>query len=246
MILVNHPSVLQSHCSFVSNHNLWVVMSFLVRDSCLHILKAAYSDGFEEDVIATVLHEILKGLKYLHHHGHIHRDVKAGNILIGSHGAIKLGDFGVSTCLFYSVFVSLSYRMTPEVMEQLHDYDFKVDIWSFGITALELTHGHALFLKYPPMKVLLMTLQNTLPSHDYERDKKFSKMIASCLVKDPSKQSSAKKLLKHSFFKQARSNDYISRTLLAGPPALGDRIKELKRYEEYILTEKKMPYGQME
>ncbi|XP_070661331.1 serine/threonine-protein kinase BLUS1-like [Malus domestica] len=76
MILVNHPTVLKSHCSFVSDHNLWVVTPFMVGGSCLRILKATYPDGFEEDVIATVLREILKGLEYLHHHGHIHRDVK--------------------------------------------------------------------------------------------------------------------------------------------------------------------------
>lgn len=76
MILVDHPNVLKSHCSFVSDHNLWVVMPFMAGGSCLHILKAAYPDGFEEVVIATILRDILKGLEYLHHHGHIHRDVK--------------------------------------------------------------------------------------------------------------------------------------------------------------------------
>ncbi|PKI40784.1 hypothetical protein CRG98_038795 [Punica granatum] len=122
--------------------------------------------------------------------------------------------------------------MAPEVMEQLHGYDFKADIWSFGITALELAHGHAPFSKYPPMKVLLMTLQSAPPGLDYERDRKFSKsfkqMIASCLVKDQSKRPTSKKLLKHSFFRQARSSDYIARTLLEGLPALGDRIQALK------------------
>lgn len=76
MILVDHPNVLKSHCSFVSDHNLWVVMPFMAGGSCLHILKAAYPNGFEEVVIATILREVLKGLEYLHHHGHIHRDVK--------------------------------------------------------------------------------------------------------------------------------------------------------------------------
>ncbi|XP_044497077.1 serine/threonine-protein kinase BLUS1 isoform X5 [Mangifera indica] len=258
MVLVDHPNVLKSHCSFVSDHNLWVVMPFMSGGSCLHILKAAYPDGFEEVVIATILREVLKGLEYLHHHGHIHRDVKAGNILMDARGGVKLGDFGVSACLFDSgdrqrmrnTFVGTPCWMAPEVMEQLHGYDFKADIWSFGITALELAHGHAPFSKYPPMKVLLMTLQNAPPSLDYERDRKFSKsfkqMIASCLVKDPSKRPSAKKLLKHSFFKQARSNDYIARTLLEGLPALGDRIKALKRKEEDMLAQKKMPDGQKE
>ncbi|XP_048234672.1 serine/threonine-protein kinase OSR1 isoform X1 [Ricinus communis] len=258
MILVDHPNILKSHCSFVSDHNLWVVMPFMSGGSCLHILKAVYPDGFEEVVIATILREVLRGLEYLHHHGHIHRDVKAGNILIDSHGTIKLGDFGVSACLFDSgdrqrmrnTFVGTPCWMAPEVMEQLHGYDFKADIWSFGITALELAHGHAPFSKYPPMKVLLMTLQNAPPGLDYERDKKFSKsfkqMIASCLVKDPSKRPSARKLLKHSFFKQARSNDYIARKLLEGLPALGDRIKALKRKEEDMLAQKKMPDGEKE
>ncbi|KAL5541399.1 hypothetical protein UlMin_043443, partial [Ulmus minor] len=252
MILVDHPNVLKAHCSFVTEHALWVVMPFMAGGSCLHILKAAYPDGFGEAVIATILRETLKGLEYLHHHGHIHRDIKAGNILIDSRGSIKLGDFGVSACLFDSgdrqrtrnTFVGTPCWMAPEVMQNFHGYDFKADIWSFGITALELAHGHAPFSKYPPMKVLLMTLQNAPPGLDYERDRKFSKsfkqMIASCLVKDPSKRPSAHKLLKHTFFKQARSNDYIVRTLLEGLPALGDRIKALKRKEEDLLAQQQM------
>ncbi|GFQ04496.1 serine/threonine-protein kinase fray2 [Phtheirospermum japonicum] len=253
MVLVDHPNVLKSHCSFVSNHNLWVVMPYMSGGSCLHILKAAHPDGFEEVVIATILREVLKALEYLHQHGHIHRDVKAGNILIDSRGGTKLGDFGVSACLFDSgdrqrtrnTFVGTPCWMAPEVMEQVHGYDFKADIWSFGITALELAHGHAPFSKYPPLKVLLMTLQNAPPGLDYERDKKFSKsfkqMIASCLVKDPSKRPSAKLLLKHSFFKQARSSDYIARNLLEGLPALGDRIQLLKRQDEDMLAQKQIP-----
>ncbi|KAL0354949.1 UNVERIFIED_CONTAM: Serine/threonine-protein kinase fray2 [Sesamum radiatum] len=260
------------------DHNLWVVMPYMAGGSCLHILKAAYPDGLEEVVIATVLREGVEriGLSsstWTHSSGCqitmfkdefsfrmnsvisicIHHLV-AGNILIDTRGAIKLGDFGVSAYLFDSgdrqrmrnTFVGTPCWMAPEVMEQLHGYDFKADIWSFGITALELAHGHAPFSKYPPMKVLLMTLQNAPPGLDYERDKKFSKMIASCLVKDPLKRPSARKLLKHSFFKQARSNDYIARTLLEGLPALGDRMQALKRKEEDLLAQKKMPDGQKE
>jgi serine/threonine-protein kinase OSR1/STK39 len=221
-------------------------------------MKSVYPDGFEEAVIATVLREVLKGLEYLHHHGHIHRDVKAGNILVDSRGVVKLGDFGVSACLFDSgdrqrarnTFVGTPCWMAPEVMEQLHGYDFKADIWSFGITALELAHGHAPFSKFPPMKVLLMTLQNAPPGLDYERDKKFSRhfkqMVAMCLVKDPSKRPTAKKLLKQPFFKQARSSDFISRKLLEGLPGLGARYLALKEKDEVLLSQKKMPDGQKE
>ncbi|XP_076912951.1 uncharacterized protein LOC143571405 [Bidens hawaiensis] len=95
-----------------------------------------------------------------------------------------------------------------------------------------------------------MTLQNAPPGLDYERDKKFSKsfkqMIASCLVKDPSKRPTSKKLLKHSFFKQARSNEFIARKLLEGMPSLGDRLEALKKKEEYMLVQKKIPDGQKE
>ncbi|KAL6635269.1 hypothetical protein ACP70R_027940 [Stipagrostis hirtigluma subsp. patula] len=258
MILIDHPNVVKAHCSFTKDQTLWVVMPYMAGGSCLHILKSVYPSGFEEAVIATVLREVLKGLEYLHHHGHIHRDVKAGNILVDSRGGIKLGDFGVSACLFDSgdrqrarnTFVGTPCWMAPEVMEQLHGYDFKADIWSFGITGLELAHGHAPFSKYPPMKVLLMTLQNAPPGLDYERDKKFSRsfkqMIAMCLVKDPSKRPSAKKLLRQPFFKQARSSDFIARKLFEGLPGLGDRYQALKDKDEDLMAQKKMPDGQKE
>ncbi|KAG0565283.1 hypothetical protein KC19_8G178800 [Ceratodon purpureus] len=249
MSLIDHQNVVKAYCCFVVDQSLWVVMPFMAGGSFLHIMKSAFQDGFDEPVIATVLKETLKALEYLHRHGHIHRDVKAGNILLDATGAIKLGDFGVSACLFdtgdrqrtRNTFVGTPCWMAPEVMEQLHGYDFKADIWSFGITALELAHGNAPFSKYPPIKVLLMTLQNAPPGLDRERDKKFSKsfkeMIAMCLVKDPAKRPSAEKLLRHSFFKQARSADYIARHVLQGLPPLGERVKKLKNNDANQLAQ---------
>ncbi|KAH1132189.1 hypothetical protein GLYMA_05G006700v4 [Glycine max] len=254
MNLIDYPNVLRAHCSFTAGHNLWVVMPYMAGGSCLHIMKSNYPEGFEEPVIATLLHEVLKALVYLHAHGHIHRDVKAGNILLDSNGAVKLADFGVSACMFdtgdrqrsRNTFVGTPCWMAPEVMQQLHGYDFKADIWSFGITALELAHGHAPFSKYPPMKVLLMTLQNAPPGLDYERDKKFSKafkeLVATCLVKDPKKRPSSEKLLKHHFFKQARASKYLARTILEGLAPLGDRFRMLKAKEADLLVQNKALY----
>ncbi|KAJ6800034.1 serine/threonine-protein kinase fray2 isoform X1 [Iris pallida] len=250
MILIDHPNLLRAHCSFATDHCLWVVMPYMAEGSCLHIMKSAFPEGFEEAVIATLLREVLKALVYLHGHGHIHRDVKAGNILIDANGAVKLADFGVSACMFdngdrqrsRNTFVGTPCWMAPEVMQQLHGYDFKADIWSLGITALELAHGHAPFSKYPPMKVLLMTLQNAPPGLDYERDKRFSKsfkeLVSACLVKDPKKRPTSEKLLKHSFFKHARSNDYLVRTILYGLSPLGDRFRTLKAKEATLLQDK--------
>ncbi|XP_057447450.1 serine/threonine-protein kinase BLUS1 [Lotus japonicus] len=258
MSLIDHPNVLRAHCSFTAGHNLWVVMPYMAGGSCLHIMKSAFPEGFEEPVIATLLREVLRALVYLHAHGHIHRDVKSGNILLDSNGSIKLADFGVSACMFdagdrqrsRNTFVGTPCWMAPEVMQQLHGYDFKADIWSFGITALELAHGHAPFSKYPPMKVLLMTLQNAPPGLDYERDKRFSKsfkeLVATCLVKDPKKRPSSEKLLKHHFFKHARGTEYLARTILEGLAPLGDRFRMLKAKEADLLMQNKALYEDKE
>ncbi|RZC72043.1 hypothetical protein C5167_035195 [Papaver somniferum] len=258
MTMISHPNVLQAHCSFSAGHHLWVVMPYMAGGSCLGIMKSAFPEGFEEPVIAAVLREVLKALIYLHFQGHIHRDVKSGNILVDTNGAVKLADFGVSACMFDSgdrqrsrnTFVGTPCWMAPEVMQQLHGYDFKADIWSFGITALELAHGHAPFSKYPPMKVLLMTLQNAPPGLDYERDKRFSKsfkeMVATCLVKDPKKRPSSEKLLKHSFFKSTRANEYVSKIILRDLSPLGDRYRTLKEKEAELLLQNKDIYGDKE
>ncbi|XP_062228748.1 serine/threonine-protein kinase BLUS1-like isoform X3 [Phragmites australis] len=252
MSLIDHPNLLRSYCSFTNGHQLWVVMPYMAAGSALHIMKTSFPEGFDEPVIATLLREVLKALVYLHSQGHIHRDVKAGNILIDTNGAVKLGDFGVSVCMFdtgnrqraRNTFVGTPCWMAPEVMQQLHGYDYKADIWSFGITALELAHGHAPFSKYPPMKVLLMTLQNAPPGLDYDRDKRFSKsfkdLVATCLVKDPRKRPSSEKLLKHPFFKHARSAEYLARSILDGLPPLGERFRDLKNKEADLLLNNKL------
>ncbi|KAG2312329.1 hypothetical protein Bca52824_023886 [Brassica carinata] len=240
MSLIDHPNVIKSFCSFAVDHHLWVVMPFMAQGSCLHLMKAAYPDGFEESAICSMLKETLKALDYLHRQGHIHRDVKAGNILLDDTGEVKLGDFGVSACLFDSgdrqrarnTFVGTPCWMAPEVLQPGSGYNSKADIWSFGITALELAHGHAPFSKYPPMKVLLMSIQNAPPGLDYDRDKKFSKsfkeMVALCLVKDQTKRPTAEKLLKHSFFKNAKPPEICVKKLFADLPPLWTRVKALE------------------
>ncbi|KAK1258096.1 Mitogen-activated protein kinase kinase kinase NPK1 [Acorus gramineus] len=258
MSLIDHANVIRAYCSFVVEHCLWVIMPFMAEGSCLHLMKIAYPDGFEEATICCILKETLKALEYLHRHGHIHRDVKAGNILLDSNGRVKLGDFGVSACMFdrgdrqrsRNTFVGTPCWMAPEVLQPGSGYDFKADIWSFGITALELAHGHAPFSKHPPMKVLLMTIQNAPPGLDDRRDKRFSKsfkeMVAMCLVKDQTKRPTAEKLLKHSFFKHAKPPDHSVKNLLADLPPLWDRVKALQLKDAAQLALKKMPSAEQE
>ncbi|TVU31985.1 hypothetical protein EJB05_23701 [Eragrostis curvula] len=258
MSLIDHPNVIRAFCSFVVEHSLWVVMPFMTEGSCLHLMKIAYPDGFEEPVIGSILKETLKALEYLHNQGQIHRDVKAGNILIDAAGTVKLGDFGVSACMFdrgdrqrsRNTFVGTPCWMAPEVLQPGTGYNFKADIWSFGITALELAHGHAPFSKYPPMKVLLMTLQNAPPGLDYDRDRRFSKafkeMVAMCLVKDQTKRPTAEKLLKHSFFKNAKPPELTMKGILTDLPPLWDRVKALQLKDAAQLALKKMPSSEQE
>eukprot|EP00898_Chlorokybus_atmophyticus_P004219 jgi/Chlat1/4799/Chrsp31S04792 len=247
MSMINHPNVVRALASFITGHLLYIVMPYLAAGSVLHIMKYAYPQachrchGLKEPVIATILKEALKGLDYLHRSGNIHRDIKAGNILVDLDGTVKLADFGVSAALAEGAdrkmqrqtFVGTPHWMAPEVMEQVHGYDWRADIWSFGITCLELAHGHAPFSKYPPMKVLLMTLQGAPPTlqqegHKGRFSKDFREVVDKCLVKDPAKRPSAEKLLKMSFFKHAHSSDYLVKALLEGLPSLGERVRRQK------------------
>lgn len=242
---LNHINVLPLHCSFVHKQNLWMVMPYVAGGSVLNIMKYAYPEGLEEPVVATILKEVLKGLEYIHRQGCIHRDIKAGNILIDKDGTVFLADFGVSASLertgswghsqaARNTFVGTPCWMAPEVMEQTQGYGPLADIWSFGITILELAHGHAPFAKLPPMKVLLMTIQNPPPTLETDSGKKhFSKamrdIVAKCLVKDPTKRPTAAQLLEHKFFKTAHDSSYLVKHLLAGLPPLPERVRQMRQ-----------------
>lgn len=99
MALSKHENILPVYSSFVSGSKLCIVTPYLGGGSCLDIMKTAFPDGLDEISIATILKQALEGICYLHRNGHIHRDIKAGNLLVDDDGSVLLGDFGVSSSL---------------------------------------------------------------------------------------------------------------------------------------------------
>uniref|UniRef100_A0A7N0UFD8 Protein kinase domain-containing protein n=1 Tax=Kalanchoe fedtschenkoi TaxID=63787 RepID=A0A7N0UFD8_KALFE len=254
MSLLSHPNILEAHCSFTVGQELWVVMPFMSGGSLQSIITSAFRDGLPETCIAVVLKETLSALSYLHDQGHLHRDIKAGNILIGANGSVKLADFGVSASVYESVmsrggssvgFLSTSssmrltdlagtpYWMAPEVIHSHVGYSYKADIWSFGITALELARGRPPLSHLPPSKSLLEKLtkkfrfsdyENGGPRKQYKFSKAFKDMVRSCLEHDPAKRPTAEKLLRHSFFRNCKGAEVV-KNLLQGLPSVEERFK---------------------
>lgn len=160
--------------------------------------------------ISTILSDTLKGLEYLHRRRKIHRDIKAGNILLNSEGHAKLADFGVAgqltdTMAKRNTVIGTPFWMAPEVIEEV-GYDCVADIWSLGITALEMAEGKPPYGDIHPMRAIFMIPQKPPPSfRDPDRwSTEFIDFVSLCLVKNPENRASASDLLKHEFIKNAK------------------------------------------
>ncbi|CAG4948322.1 unnamed protein product [Parnassius apollo] len=204
-----HPNVVELHEAYFIDNKLWMLLEYC-DGGALDSVMSELEKGLNEAQIAYVCREMCRGLQFLHSRRVIHRDLKAGNVLATMTGGVKLADFGVSaknksTLQKHDTFIGTPYWMAPEVVlcETFRDnpYDFKVDIWSLGITLIEFAQMEPPNHEMTPMRVLLKIQKSDPPGLDQPSrwSKAFNDFIAKALVKDPEKRPTASDLLKHDF-----------------------------------------------
>nr|XP_048286209.1 mitogen-activated protein kinase kinase kinase kinase 4 isoform X16 [Myodes glareolus] len=209
---------------------LWLVMEFCGAGSITDLVKNTKGNTLKEDWIAYISREILRGLAHLHVHHVIHRDIKGQNVLLTENAEVKLVDFGVSAQLDRTVgrrntFIGTPYWMAPEVIacDENPDatYDYRSDLWSCGITAIEMAEGAPPLCDMHPMRALFLIPRNPPPRLKSKKwSKKFFSFIEGCLVKNYMQRPSTEQLLKHPFIRdqpnerqvRIQLKDHIDRT----------------------------------
>ncbi|KAB1265249.1 Serine/threonine-protein kinase TAO1 [Camelus dromedarius] len=215
---IKHPNSIEYKGCYLREHTAWLVMEYCLGSAS--DLLEVHKKPLQEVEIAAITHGALQGLAYLHSHTMIHRDIKAGNILLTEPGQVKLADFGsASMASPANSFVGTPYWMAPEVILAMDEgqYDGKVDVWSLGITCIELAERKPPLFNMNAMSALYHIAQNESPTlQSNEWSDYFRNFVDSCLQKIPQDRPTSEELLKHMFVLRERPEtvliDLIQRT----------------------------------
>ncbi|KRG05512.1 serine/threonine-protein kinase 10 isoform X4 [Drosophila mojavensis] len=244
---IKHPNIVELYEAFSIDDKLWMLIEYC-DGGALDSIMVELDKALTEPQIAYVCKHMTEGLSFLHKNKVIHRDLKAGNVLLTMEGGVKLADFGVSaknkhTMQKHDTFIGTPYWMAPELVlcETFRDnpYDHKVDIWSLGITLIELAQMEPPNSEMSPMRVLLKIQKSEPPKLDHPSrwSKEFNDFLKKALVKDPQQRPSTEVLLQHGFINCNLDAKPIKDLLLeykaeVVEEVVDDEAEKLKRQEK--------------
>lgn len=218
MDILDCKNIVRCIASACTDREVSIVMEYCCGGSVKDVMRQLNRTLTEEQIV-VILKDVLNGLDYLHSKNRIHRDVKAANILLNDEGIAKLGDFGVSepldpsrTTNSCSIIGTLLW-LPPEVAGLKPDYSPVIDIWSLGITIIEMAEGQPPFSDYKQNDALNEISNLERPAPTFRNPNIWSndliELLGLCLDKDASRRKTARELLCHNLMKNAPSNNVI-------------------------------------